>query len=72
MTEVECCSDRLIFVEISANPVDIVILQVCMSTTTHIDDEIGKMYDEITDILHKEGKGQVNTIVMVDFNSIEL
>ena len=28
------------------------------------------LYEEITDILHQEGRGQVNAIVMGDFNSI--
>ena len=28
------------------------------------------MYDEISETLHQEGRGQVNAIVMEDFNSI--
>ena len=28
------------------------------------------MYEEISEILHQEGRGQVNAIVMGDFNSI--
>ena len=41
LTKVECCSDRLMFVKISAKPVDIVLVQVYMPTTNH-DDEIEK------------------------------
>ena len=33
LTKVECCSDRLMFVKISAKPVDIVLVQVYMTTT---------------------------------------
>jgi len=67
---VECCSDRLMFVKISAKPVDIVLVQVYMPTTNHDDDKIEKLYKEISEILHQEGRGQVNMIVMGDFNSI--
>ena len=59
------------FVKISAKPVDIVLVQVCMPTMDHDDDEIEKKcIEEISEILHQEGRGQVNAIVMEDFNSI--
>jgi hypothetical protein len=41
-----------------------------MPTTNHDDDEIEKLYEEISEILHQKGRGQVNVIVMGDFNSI--
>jgi hypothetical protein len=41
--EVQQCSDSLIMVRVSATPVDIVIIQVYMSTTSHEDDEIEEM-----------------------------
>jgi len=34
------------------------------------DGKIEYMYNEITEILHQEGRGQVYAIVMGDFNSI--
>ena len=58
------------FVKISAKPVDTVLVQVYMPTTNHDDDVIEKLYEEISEILHQEGRGQVNAIVMGDFNSI--
>jgi hypothetical protein len=70
LTKVECYSDRLMFVKISAKPVDIVLVQVYMPTTNHDDDKIEKLYQEISEILHQEGRCQVNAIVMEDFNSI--
>ena len=58
-------------VKISVKPVDIALVQVYMPTTNHDDDdEIEKLYEEISEILHQEGRGQVNAIVMGDFNSI--
>jgi hypothetical protein len=69
LTKVECYIDRLMFVKTSAKPVDIVLVQVYMPTTNH-DDKIEKLYEEISEILHQEGRGQVNAIVMEDFNSI--
>ena len=41
-----------------------------MPTRNHDDDEIEKLHEEISEILHKEGRGQVIVIVMGDFNSI--
>ena len=65
-----CYSDRLMFVKISAKHVDIVLVQVYMPTTNHGDDEIEKLYEEISEILHQDGRGKVNAILMEDFNSI--
>ena len=41
LPKVECYSDRLVFVKISAKPVDIVLVQVYMPTKNH-NDEIEK------------------------------
>jgi hypothetical protein len=68
VTKVEFYTGRFIFLKISAMKVGIVILQVYMPTTVQ-DDEIVKMY-EISDLLHQEGRSQVNAIVMGDFSSI--
>ena len=40
-----------------------------MPTRNH-DDEIEQLHDEICKIFQQEGRGQVNAIVMGDFNSI--
>ena len=70
LTKMEFYSDRIMFVKISAKPVDIVIVQVYIPTTNHDDDETEKLYEEMSKIMHQEGRGQVNAIVMGDFNSI--
>ena len=69
LTKVECCSDRLMFIKISAKPFDDVLVQMYMPTKNHEEDEIEKLCEEISEILHQEGRGQVNAIVMGDFNS---
>ena len=51
-------------------PVDILIVQVYMQKTDNDDKEVGKIYDKICNLLHEEGWGQVNAIVIGDFNSI--
>ena len=61
---------KLMFVNISAKPVDIVLVQVYMPTRNHDDDEIEKLYEEISEILHQDGRGQMNAIVMGDLNII--
>jgi hypothetical protein len=43
---------------------------VYMPKINHDNGEIEKLYEEISETLHQEGRGQVNAIVMGDFNSI--
>jgi hypothetical protein len=52
------------FVKISAKPVDIVLGQVYMPTTNHDNDEIEKLYEQISEIQHQEERGQANAIVV--------
>ena len=68
MTKMECYSNRLIFVKISAKTVDIVIVQVYRPTMDH-DDVIEKIYYQINNILHQKRRGQVNVIVRGDFTT---
>src|SRR5437867_6743451 len=68
IVEVEKCSDRLIMVKVNATPVDMVLIQVYMPTTTHEDYEVEDMYDQIERMISKQ-KGNANVIVMGDFNA---
>jgi hypothetical protein len=43
LTKVECYSDSIMFVKISAKPVDIVLMQVYMPITNHDDNKIEKL-----------------------------
>ena len=68
VVEVECCSDRLIMVKVSATPVDIILIQVYMPTTDHDEEEVELLYEQIECIIDKH-KGNSNVIVMGDFNA---
>ena len=67
VTKVEYYIDRLIFVKISTQPADILIMQVYMPTPDQDDEEIETMHEK-GDILHQERRGQLNAIEMEDFN----
>ena len=60
-------NDCLLLVKIHAEPADLVITQVYMPTSTHEDNEVEKML-ELLDCLIKAEKGNVNLIVMGDWN----
>ena len=60
-------NDCLLLVKIHAEPADLVIIQVYMPTSTHEDNEVEKML-ELLDCLIKAEKGNVNLIVMGDWN----
>ena len=52
-------------IKINAEPVDIMIIQVYMPTSTADEEDIEQMYDQIEEIM-KENRGKHNTIVMGD------
>uniref|UniRef100_A0A6M2DQT5 Putative endonuclease-reverse transcriptase n=1 Tax=Xenopsylla cheopis TaxID=163159 RepID=A0A6M2DQT5_XENCH len=70
VVNVNCVSDRLMSVKLKAVPVDILVVQVYMPTSSHEESELEQIYDEIEDILNQEGKGKVNVGIMGDFNSV--
>ena len=61
-------SDRLMMVKVSAECVDIVLIQVYMPTTKYEDEEAEQIYVQIEDIIRGQ-KGNTNVIVMEDFNA---
>jgi exonuclease III len=63
-------SDRLIAVKLKAEPVSILIVQVYMLTSDYEDDEVEELYDIIEEILEDDGKGETNTIITGDWNSV--
>jgi exonuclease III len=64
------CSDRIIAVNLKAEPVSILIVQVYLPTSEYEDDEGEELYDIIEEILEEDGKGETNTIIMGDWNSV--
>ena len=68
ITEREKISDRLMMVKVSAEPVDIVLIQVYIPTLKYEDEEVEQIYDQIEDIIRGQ-KGNTNVIVIGDFNA---
>ncbi|PNF15330.1 hypothetical protein B7P43_G00933 [Cryptotermes secundus] len=64
------CNDRIIALKLKAEPVDILIIQVYMPTSEYEDDEVEKVYDTIEEILQEDGRGDTNSIILGDWNSI--
>src|SRR6476661_696398 len=69
VTEEDRFGDRLMVVKVTADPVDMVIVQAYLSTTDYEDEEVEKLYDQLDEILGKQ-KGTDNVIVMGDFNAV--
>ena len=46
------------------------IMQVYMPTSEYEDDEVEKLYDTIEEILEEDGKGDTNSIILGDWNSV--
>ena len=68
ITGIEKISDRLMMVKVSAEPVDMVLIQVYMPTMKYEDEEVEQIYDQIEDIIRRQ-KVNTNVIVMGDFNA---
>ncbi|KDR20788.1 Craniofacial development protein 2, partial [Zootermopsis nevadensis] len=68
--KVQACSDRLMYMKLNAEPVDILIMQVYMPTSDHDDEEVEIIYEKIEEIIRTEGRGKVQTIIMGDWNSV--
>ena len=62
-------SDRIIMCKLSAQPFDIVFLQVYAPTSTHEDEEVEKFYEDIQNAL-KHMKSYDVLIISGDFNAI--
>src|SRR6478609_3310459 len=69
VTEIDRFGDRIMVVKVKADPVDMVIVQAYLPTTDYEDEEVGKLYNQLEEILGKQ-KGTDNVIVMGDFNAV--
>ncbi|XP_026467839.1 craniofacial development protein 2-like [Ctenocephalides felis] len=67
---VNCLSDRLMSVKMKAEPVDVMVVQVYMPTSSHDEAQVEQIYEQIDEMLYQEGKGKVNVVIMGDFNAI--
>ena len=64
------CNDRIIAIKLKAEPVNILIMHVYMPTSEYEVDEVEKLYDTIEEILEEDGKGDTNSIILGDWNSV--
>ena len=69
VTKIVLQNDHLLLVKIQAEPADLVIIQVYMPTSTHEDNEVEEMYEQL-DCLIKAENGNTNLMVMGDWNCI--
>ena len=63
-------NDRIIVIKLQAELISVLMMQVHMPTSEHEDDEVEELYDTIEEILEESGKGDTNTIIMWDWNSV--
>jgi exonuclease III len=63
-------NDRIIDIKLQAEPINILIMQVYMPTSEYENDEVEKLYDINEEILEEDGKGDTNTIIMGEWNSV--
>ena len=68
ITGTEKISDRLMMVQVSAEPVDIVLIQVYMPTTKYEDWDVAQIYEQTEDMIRRQ-RGDAKVIVMGDFNA---
>ena len=63
-------NDRIIGIKVQAEPINILMMQVYMPKSEHEVDEVEELYDVIEGILEEDGKGDTNTIIMGNWNSV--
>lgn len=66
---VECISDRLMMVQLSAEPVDMMILCVYMPTSAYYDEDVEVIYEQIEDLI-TSGRGNEYLVIMGDWNAV--
>jgi exonuclease III len=63
-------NDRIIAIKLQAEPINVLMIQMYMPTSEHEDDEVEELYGVIEEILEEDGKGNTNTIIKGDWNSV--
>ena len=66
---IEQLSDRVLVVKMQAEPADIVLVQAYMPTSSHEDEEIERIYDQLDEIIGKQ-KGTDYLVVIGDMNAV--
>ena len=60
------CNDRGVAIKLTAERVNILIMQVYMPTSEYEDDEVEQLYDTIENIFEEYGKGETKNIILGD------
>ena len=60
----------IIVIKLQAEPINILMIQVYMPRPDHEGNEVEELYDIIEEILEEDGKGNTNTIILGDWNSV--
>jgi len=63
-------NDRIIAIKLQAEPINILMMQMYMPISGHEDDAVEVLYGIIEEILEEDGKGNTNTIIMGNWNSV--
>ena len=63
--EVECISNRIMWIRLKGENLDTLIIQVSMPTSDHQDEEVEEMYDVGEEIIDTHGR-RGNLIIMGD------
>ena len=63
-------SERVMAIKMLSEPVETLIIQVYMPTSEATEEEVDQIYDQIEDVYEENGKGQVRTIIIGDWNSV--
>ena len=64
------CNDRIIAVNLQAEPINILMMNVYIPKSVHEYDEVEDFYNTTEEITEKDGKGDTNTITMGEWNSV--
>jgi exonuclease III len=63
-------NDRIIGIKLQAEPISILMMQLYMPTSEHEGDEVEELFDTTEEIFKEDGKGDTNTIIIGDWNSV--
>ena len=63
-------NDRIFAIKVQAEQINILMMPLYMPTSEHEDDEVEELCDVTEEILEENGKGDTNTIIMGDWNSV--
>ena len=64
------CNDRIIALKLKEEPLNILLVQVCLPTSKHEDDKVEECSDITEDILVEGGKGETITIIVREWKGV--